>query len=84
MSNVKKNVNKFFHSMLHNFNFLLYIYDVQLKSHPTMQNYSIEDLYKLADVDVLPSQLGIFNHCDTYDPLEGQVRELAEKKVFLN
>jgi hypothetical protein len=46
--------------------------------------YSLQDLHELADVGVLPSQLGIFNPCDMYDPLLGQVKELTEKKIYLN
>lgn len=46
--------------------------------------YSTEDLYRLADVDVLPSQLGIFHPWDMHDPFEGNVRELAEQKIYLN
>lgn len=48
------------------------------------KTYSTEDLYRLADVDVLPSSLGIFHPWDMYDPLEGQVKELSERRIFLN
>jgi hypothetical protein len=57
------------------------------KAIPFMFNneiYTTEDLYQLADVGILPSRLGIFGAIDTYDPLLGQVTELAQQELCKN
>jgi hypothetical protein len=46
--------------------------------------YTKEDLHRLADVDLLPSRMGIFFPCDIYDPLPERIKDAVIGKPCKN
>jgi hypothetical protein len=79
-------VDNLFSTVLHNSNKALYI--SVIKTDPFMFNneirYTKEDLHRLADVDLLPSRMGIFFPCDIYDPLPERIKDAVIGKPCKN